>query len=189
MVHTETVHREKTICKICDKSFRSVAGLRAHNRAHHKWQEKIETPITDASFEDEKSVETHKQSECTPRSVEISASANDDFMSEQSESSVETIVSDAKNERNRGRTYRNRNKGIKPKRLRRDEKKYECVYCRRKYAAETSLSRHIIDHGIFSIFVLKPLPFHELFRKIDSIRSRWQPCAQVRLMSQIFQIA
>lgn len=40
--HLETVHQEKIICTVCDKTFRKMVSLKSHYKAHHKWQEKIQ---------------------------------------------------------------------------------------------------------------------------------------------------
>lgn len=102
-------------------------------------------------------METHEQTECELRSVEICADANDDFMSEQCEFSDKTNTSDAKNVPNTNRSSKSRLSGSKPKRVALADKKFECIYCPQKYAMIKSLNRHIIDHGIIYFLILEPL--------------------------------
>lgn len=152
--------------------------------------------IADTSFEDKNSLETHQQTECARRFVEIPANVNDDSIAEGMatelyESGNESTSSDVKNDRTSERS------GEKPKRMRQGDKKFECVYCRQKYAAETSLRKHIIDHGTstvslffsfekFGLFSCRTIHFHH--ELIQFFRSRWKPRAQMRFLSQIFQI-
>lgn len=114
------------------------------------------TPITGASFADEERLKTHERFECGRRSVEICTNTNSDFeaekkTTEQSESGDESISSDVKNDRNGGRIYKNRDSVSKPKKKKTPsaDKNYECIYCRQRYITKNSLSRHVIDHGIF----------------------------------------
>lgn len=121
-------------------------------------------PITDASFEDMERLESHEQFECGRRSIETCANINEHFEADgQPTSGDESIIGDVKHHKNGGSACKNKNRVRKPKKTAPGDKKFECIYCRQKYITKNSLSRHIIDHGIFSKKKSRAISTSELF--------------------------